>query len=250
MSMNKVRSGATLALFATMALLASPASYAALATYSQDFEGLNQADGAALGDDGWLVGANVFDPSGTTFLYNYFAFPAPNGGGAFSAIVSGMGGSGQGNQHLSVYNDYNNADHNVGNRIEANVFQEQIIGAGDEGSTWTFSFDAKQGNISGASTSLAFIKVLDPNAGFTLTDFVTIDMTSIGNAWGTFDMSVFLDPGQAGQILQFGFLNVASNFEDSGMVYDNVNFRPVPVPGALWLFGSAFAVFAGLRRKS
>ena len=39
-----------------------------LASYSQDFEGLNQADTGALAADGWLVFANVFD-SGGGYLY-------------------------------------------------------------------------------------------------------------------------------------------------------------------------------------
>ena len=66
------------ALAVVACLVAAPTSWAALTTYSQDFEGLNQADPSALGNDGWLVGANVFD-SGGGFLYNYFSFPAPNG---------------------------------------------------------------------------------------------------------------------------------------------------------------------------
>ena len=120
---------------------------------------------------------------------------------------------------------------------------------GGGGSTWTFSFDAKQGDIGGASTALAFIKVLDPNAGFSLTDFITIDTTSLGDTWDTYSMSVFIDPGQAGQILQFGFLNVASNFDPSGVIYDNVNFTTVPVPAALWLFMSGIAGLAAMRKR-
>ena len=30
------------------------------------------------------------------------------------------------------------------------------------GETWVFAFDAKRGNIAGASTALAFIKTIDP----------------------------------------------------------------------------------------
>ena len=104
------------ALVAVACLALAPSSWA-LSAYSQDFEGLNQADGAALSNDGWVVGANVFDPTGTTFLYNYFTFPAPNGGPAFSGIDIGQGGPNQGNQQMVVYSDYNNGDHAVGNRI-------------------------------------------------------------------------------------------------------------------------------------
>ena len=120
----------------------------------------------SLSEDGWLVGANVFAPDGTTFLYDYFAFPAPNGGAGFSAVAVGEGGPEQGAQQLSIYNDYNNADHAAGNIIEAIVFRERTIVASDIGTTISFTFDAKAGNIEGASTALAFIKTLDPGAGF------------------------------------------------------------------------------------
>ncbi len=223
-----------------LALGVVPAAMADISAYSQDFEGLNMASPTALGDDGWLVGANVFDAGGG-FLYNYFAFPAPNGGPAFSAIVSGEGGPPQGQQQLSVYNDYNNADHGNGLLIEANVFQESTIGAADIGSTWTFSYDAKLGNIEGDSTAVAFIKTLDPNNGFALTNFVTIDMTNTPVDWTGYSMDLAIDGSLEGQLFQFGFFSVASNFEGSGIFYDNINVTPAPstlaVLGIPLLFG-------------
>jgi hypothetical protein len=230
------------------ALLVSAPSWA-LSTYSQNFEGLTQSDPAALSNDGWLVFANVFSPDMSTYYYGYGPFGAPNPGGGFSAIASGQGGPGQGNQQLSVYSDYNNTDHALGNRIDANVFQQQAIVAGDVGQTFTFTFDAKLGNLAGATTALAFIKTLNPSAGYATTNFVTANMTSIPSAWGTYSLSLSIDPGLVGQLLQFGFENNASNYQSSGVFYDNINFAAVPVPGAAWLFGSAIAVLGGLRRR-
>ncbi len=155
-----MRHCATTAAVATLLLLAPVASKASLANYSQDFEALVQADPAALSSDGWLVFANVFDPTHTTYFYGYGPFPAPNPGGGFSAIASGQGGVAQGAQQLSVYSDYNNTDHGLGNQIEANVFKEQVIGAPDVGSAWVFEFDAKLGNLVSPTTALAFIKTL------------------------------------------------------------------------------------------
>ena len=197
-----------------------------LTPYSQNFDGLDISSPTALGDDNWLVGANVFAPDGVTFLYNYFAFPAPNGGAAFSAIVDDQGGAPQGTQQMSVYNDYNNADHNVGNRIEANVFQERTITGANVGETWTFAFDAKRGNIEGATTALAFIKTQDPSAGFFTTNFVTVDTTDLPTEWNRYEVSLTIDETLPGNIIQFGFLTVASNFEGSGNFYDNINFAP------------------------
>lgn len=230
------------------ALFAAAGSASAqLSSYSQDFEGLDASSGSALGDDGWLVGANVFDPTGANFLYNYFSFPAPNGTGAFSNVATGQGGAAQGAQQLVVFNDYGNPDHNVGNRIEANVFQEQIIGAGDVGSTVSFTFDAKAGDIAGNSTAIAFIKVLDQNNGFQLTAFETLDTTSLPTTWGTYSLSTTIQPAQVGTIFQFGFWSIASDFEASGNFYDNIDFV-IPAPASAALLGLGGLAAARRRR--
>ena len=205
-------------------------SQAALTSYSQDFEGLTQADPAALTNDGWLVFGNVFD-SGGGYLYGYGPFAAPNGGPAFSAVAAGEGGVPQGAQQLVAYSDYNNGDHGAGNLIEANVFQEQVIGAGDAG-IWTFSFDAKHGDLASPSTALAFIKTLDPDAGWATTNFLTVDMTSIPATWGSHSIDIDVT-GLSGQILQIGFSSTASNYVASGTLYDNVEFVPEPTTMAL-----------------
>ena len=216
--------------------------------YQQDFEALNAGGPTALGDDGWLVGANVFAglPPGGGFIYNYFAFPAPNGGPAFSAIATGEGGVPQGAQQLSIYSDYNNGDHGNGNTIEANVFRQITLGAGDVGKVFTFQFDHKLGNLNSAgdancpypvagpflgtpcaNTALAFIKVFNPV--FTLLDFPTADMTSITATWGTNSVTTAPIPaGAVGGVLQFGFLNKASLYQPSGIFYDNVTLSSIP----------------------
>ena len=239
---------ATLLAMTAGALLSAPSSMAALMSFSDDFESADAGSPSALADRGWTGFANVFDASGN-FLYNYGPFGAPNGSGGFSNVATGQGGPDQGAQQLVTFSDYNNADHGGTNLIETNVFQEQTIGAGDVGTEWTFSFDAKMGDLAGNSTALAFIKTLDPNAGFSLTNFVVIDMTNIATTWSTFAMSLFVDSSLDGQILQFGFLTNASGFDASGVVYDNVDFRPIPLPGAVWLMISGLAAFTGLRRN-
>jgi hypothetical protein len=230
-------SKAIIVLAAAVLLLAPAVSHADLSAYSQDFETMGQADPAALSADGWLVFANVFSPDHSTYYYGYGPFPAPNNAGGFCGVDFVVASPPQGLQDMVVYSDYNNADHGAGNQIEANVFQERTVGAADVGSTWTFKFDAKMGNLEAPTTALAFIKTLDPGAGYAMTNFVTVDMTSIPATWGTYSISLPIGAGLVGQILQFGFANTCSNYKGSGVFYDNVSFSgvtPTPVQNASW----------------
>ena len=85
-----------------------------------------------------------------------------------------------------------------------------MVGAADVGSTWIFEFDAKRGDLGGGSSAAAFIKTLNPAAGYALTNFLQVDMTGVPYAWDSYALSIFIDPSLEGQILQFGFVNWAS----------------------------------------
>ena len=177
------RAATTLFTVAMLVFMVAATSSADLAAYSQDFEGLDASSPTALGDDGWVFFANVFDEVGT-LLFPYGPQPAPNATVSptdtfISAVATGEGDVPQGAQQLSVFNDYNccqpsNGHFNGTDRVEINVFQElrselSPITAADIGRTLTFSFDAKRGNIEGATTALAFIVTLDPAASFAQT---------------------------------------------------------------------------------
>jgi len=222
-----MRSRAMNYLVAAVLLSLIPAASFALVPYTQTFEGLDQGSETALSDDGWLVFGNVFAPDGT-YLYGYGSFPAPNTGAAFCQIALEEGGDEQGDQVLSVFSDYENLDHAAGNLIESNVFQEQEIVASDIGTAWKFKFQHKLGNIEGGSTAQAFIKILDPDNGYALTNFFSVNTTSIPDTWGS-DSLVFIldDPALEYQLFQIGFSNVATNYEGSGIFYDNVVLEQV-----------------------
>ncbi len=218
-------------LVAAMLLVASIAF--AQTPYSQDFENLAMVDGS-LAADGWLVYGNIFDPAGN-YLWGHGPWAAPNNIGNWQDIVDGQGGAEQGLQQLSVYSDYGNAEHGNGNLVESNLFQEQILPVGCTG-TWIFEFDAKMGNLVAPSTALAFIKTLDPNAGWTLSNFITVDMTAIPTTWGTYMLSIDV-AGLDGQYLQIGFSNTCTNYDSCGIFYDNVDFYldgSAPVEESTW----------------
>ncbi len=239
----------------TSAVAFSSVASAAL-NYSQDFEAMDPNNSAALADDGWLVGANVFDSTGTNFIYNYFAFPAPNvpgGGPAFSGVATGEGGAPQGNNQFNTYNDYNNADHTngSGNRIEAVIFRDVgILDASDVGKTYDLLADAKLGNLGGATTADMFIKVVK-TSDLSFADLGTnaTDTTAVGPGWQGISTSILITAGMVGETLQIGFRNTASNGDSSGVFYDNVNVSAVPVPAAVWFMGSALLGLAGVKRS-
>ncbi len=221
MNFQKTRNLAALAIL--LVCLVPLAGQAAIQPYSQDFEGLVQTDTGALAADGWVVYGNVFTPLGV-FMYGYGAFPAPNDGAAFCQIDVLQGGVEQGAQQLVVFSDYNNVDHANGDLIESNVYHEMTIEEGDVGKTWKFAFQAKLGNLVAPSTAAAFLKTLNPAAGYATTNFVTADMTTIPDTWGDYSLSLTIDASLVGQLFQFGFTNTATLYESSAVFYDNIVF--------------------------
>jgi hypothetical protein len=243
---------------AALLVLVAPASWAQLTPYSQNFELLNPASPTALSNVGFQVFGNVFDgnsganPPYGVFKYGYGAFPAPNGGPAFSAVASGEGGVPQGLQYITVYSDYNCCGPVLGvpqghfdtsapfDVVESIVFQSQVIGAANIGQTWVLQFDAKQPAAAGCNTTpttdcIAFIKTLDPNNGFITTNLVTFDSTNLSSLnWSTHSISINLSaPALQGQLLQFGFASFTQGtgttpFGNSGVFYDNISFAQAP----------------------
>ena len=207
-----------------------------LTEYSQDFEALDMLDPMALSADGWGIFANVFDPT-LSFLYNYGVFPAPNGGAGFSAVATGDGGPFQMTQYMNTYSDYANQDHAAGNIINALIFQEQVIGAANVGQTWRFTFDHRKNptstNGDGTATTQAFVKVLKISDGSFATLFEKeFDSTGIPDTvWASMALDVLIDPTFAGEIVQFGFSSFATNFDDTGRFYDNLDWSEVTAPG-------------------
>jgi len=212
---------------AVTALMVGILPFAALAQtpYSQDFEGMTQTNGE-LAADNWLNYGNVFDP-GMNFIYGYGPFAAVNNIGNWQDIATGQSGPDQGANVLVVYSDYANGNHNDGNWVESNCYQEEQLPVGASG-TWCFQFDAKLGDLGGASTALAFIKVLNP-ADWSLSVYETYDTTAIPTTWGTYTINADLS-GLDGQFLQFGFMSLATNYEPCGVFYDNIDFYECSTP--------------------
>lgn len=208
------------------------------------------AEPPPLLENGMLVGANVFDET-NSYLYNYFGFDAPNisGDGArFSNIAAEQGGPDQGLQVLAVFNDYNNGGAHMaggetspgsgmytgGDLVDANVYVEYFVEEADLGTTVTFQFDAKFGDfqtgpVAGSNPPFeaeaeAFVKVLDPDNDYQpYPNLDVLDTTQIPETWGTYTLTLTIDPSWTGKLLQAGFRNKTSNFAPSAIFYDNVS---------------------------
>ena len=243
-----------LIIFLATALVSTSAS--AAITFSDDFESyVSPPDGNAIGG-GWIAFANVFTgfPACAPYLYNYGPFLTPNSNSAFSGIVNPNGD----NQVLNVFSNYDDDQHANGNCIETSVFQEVVFSAADVDS-YTFLFDTQVPAPLGVDVNTyGFVKLLDPNNGFSLDLFEQVSTVTAGIK----SITVALDASADGKILQWGFSTVASNYEASGRFYDNVSFAPaaspnrplyegVPIP--LWAFlaiGGLIAFVGGSKLRS
>lgn len=215
MNLRTTSSLAALALTAT-------AGFAQIAPVNEDFESKDDTNPLALETSGWLVFGNVWDTGGN-YLYGYGPFGAPNHGLGFSVIGLNMGGPAQGGKSLVTYSDYQNAnEHNAGNPVEANVFLEQTIDAGDVGKTFEFTFDAQLGDIGGATTAEAFIKVIDSTV-FSLDGYANMAMEAVPNTWNSYSLQLLITSDHIGDYFQIGFSNTCTNWENSGMHYDNIS---------------------------
>ena len=256
---NKFYMSGVSALTMAMAVAYAPASSAAVTPYAQDWEAVDANNAAALGPFGenfkyfadvWGSATGDATVGDDIFLYGYGPAAAPNGGAAFSAVAGGEGGFYQGAQYLNIYSDYANADQTAGGScgstgctLNTSVFREYTIEAGDIASgLWTLTFDSKSpfaagifdgtaanpngGNINNPQSASAFIKTLDPSAGYATTNDIRVDTTTVSNTdWGQYSISLDLsDAALVGQILQFGFNSVGTENGDSGVFYDNICF--------------------------
>lgn len=218
--------------------------------FSDDFESYPINDGSNMGDlgGGWLLFVNVFanSPSCDPYLYGYGVFPAPNRSDAISNIIAGDTGNA-----FNVFSDYSNGDHGNNNCIETNLFQERNVTADDLGS-YTYRFDTQvPGPLGTDVQAYGYIKLLDQNT------FETLVFESVPtDTAGVKTLSIELDEATEGRILQWGFSNVASNYEASGRLYDNVEFAPtvvappigefegeVGVPVPFWAYITIIALF-------
>jgi len=239
------------------AITFAPASNAALVAYSTDFESApSGGTGFTPIGDGWLTYVNQFDAvGGYSGGYAYNGGAAPSDGPQVSAINTSEAGTNQGNQVLSVYSDYDNrAFQENGNpgAVETLVYQQQAY-AGETG-LWYFGFDAKDGGAVSPASAEAFIKVLDGGFQPVTNGLIQLSTTDISADWNRYEAVVDLSAIGPGAVnVQFGFQTLTGNDVATTNFYDNVTWQQtssvVPVPAAVWLFGSGLLGLVGVARR-
>jgi len=265
-SYNNYYKSSLTALVLSAAIAFAPSSSATLVPYSQDFEDMTPGQGYPPNDleaDGWRIFGIAYDADPYTgpanIVYQYGPFDAANGDpGSIQGVATGQGGTAQGEVVLAKYTDYNNPDHTVvpftpgmpKYYISASTFQTQIISTSNVG-LWRFTYDAKIGNLEADSSALAFIQTLDRFTGDGKA-FLSNDTTHLPVEWGTYTLDILIDDTLIGDTLQFGFIATATNYNGSAVFYDNISFERVeviPVPAAVWLFGSGLVGLVGVARR-
>ena len=236
------------AFIAATAIWYSGVSHASLVNYSETFDSLTATSSAALSNAGFVNYSNTYADQGLSNLVSS-AGPAQarNDYRAFAQVVSGYGGAAQGSQQLFVYSNYLSRDQR-GYYVDALTLQQQTIGGADLGSTWTFGFDAMQGDITGTSSASAWIRAVD---GEYVVGETLFDTSSLGFDWGSYAVSLYIDPSWEGKTLEFGVNSAATGYTMSGVYYDNFSLTgtsAVPIPAAIWLFASGLLGLIGVAR--
>ena len=231
------------ALIISAAVAFAPSSSAALTAYSQDFEAMTPNQGFSdpgavppfvndLDADGWKIFGFAWDanpyprPSSANLAYQYGPYDAANGSpGSIQGVATGEGGPDQGDVVLAKFSDYNNTTQDT-LYIQANTYQVQKITAGDVGSLWRFTYDAKIGNLEADSSAFAYIETIAPTTFFS-TALVLNDSTNLPDTWGTYTLDLFITPFLEGNSLLFGFSATSTNYNGSAVFYDNLSFVKV-----------------------
>lgn len=253
------KSNLTYAAIISASLLTSAQSFSGIPTYTQDFEtmGVASEDGNNdIENDGWIAAGAEFDGVPLTFedgnqeirgtYTNFYSAASTSNSleGNWTQIKNEeANNAGETTKYLNTFSDYGNGDihQNPPASVNSLIFKQFTIDASDIGKIVTFTFDVKRpaivdeglGDVSSAAgvgctnTCLAgaFFKTIDPSNNYAQTNYVIENTINASQSeWQT--RSIVLDLANSdleGQFLQFGFENFATNYDNTGVFYDNLS---------------------------
>jgi len=244
----------TLKLATAIATITAASAASSATLFTQDFDAMD-ISGASV--PGFVIGNRNYD-GGEWFE----SAAAPNSNEKYSKLEAGNGGT-----YLSTFSDYSSdgpfGPGQWGGSTDASTYVYTDVGnvSSDQvGETVTFDFEARRTNLDLANaTADAYLKLINPNTGWSETLVVNQAGSDVGTDWGSYSVSFDVEASHVGQLIQVGFTNRASSdgtqagTASTGMNYDNLivtsEVAAVPVPAAAWLFGSALAGLTLVRRR-
>ena len=237
--MNKGISAAVAPAVALLSMMAlSPASNAASAYFS-DFNSATDLSPWEFFSDNAGLGA--------------YGGAAPSAGPQISELVVDGG-----NKYINFFANYGNGAVHGGapgpEKISLYVNQGFSGAEAALGTTWYFNFDYAANPaapVTGATQVGAFIRVFD--GFFNLLAEQTFNTLAATPAFQGGALQQTMNAGWInGGFIQFGFNNAVDNYDGSGRFYDNVRWDTtvIPVPAAVWLFGSSLGIIGLLRRRA
>lgn len=137
------------------------------------------------------------------------------------------------------------------------LFKQANVGIGivAPGTPWTVTFDARGSFGVGGVAFAEFFNELSgggtsPCTGCGILGGGPLALDPDPLVWKTFTFSGVNGVDVSGGVtLQLGATTGADPNSFANMYYDNVSIEVVPVPAAVWLFGSALGVLGWLRRR-
>lgn len=185
--------------------------------FSTDFE-----EGATAISDNWTWGGNQFNDAACTEYdssYGFFRpdFNAPDAGPQVSSLSPQFNAEPDAPKQMVFYSDYNNADFGgaADKCVEVRIIREVNPITADDVGVYEFSYET-------TADSLALSDAARAGAGIWVNYAQVASDSSLPAGSYTIDFEITDD--MVGGVLQYGFFNKSSNYQDTGVKYDNVSF--------------------------
>jgi hypothetical protein len=225
---------------------------AQITIYQETFESMAAGDTAA----GYVIGKKIYDSTYTNEVNAWFANVGVST--AQAVVQTGQSGPDQGINVLKTIPDYGWAPDYENNQIvDTYVLRGLTLTAPQVADGYiTFTFDYKawpelEGGLVDPQFNQVFMEVLDPNAGWSVTESVSQMVTASDDTWSSGSISVPVTGASEGLFLQWGFISQAQNYSAGAMAVDNlvVQTSAVPEPSVFALLGGALAFGFVLYRR-
>ena len=195
--------------------------------YEQDFEAMVPGDPPqpcrtrCPTMDGWS--ARTCSTDGTTFMYDYFAFSAPT---RWRRILCSRCRGRWSRTRCTTTVDLQRLQqrgHEVSRIDRSHRIPERTIVASDARDDPHVPVRCEGRQHRGRVDRVGVRQDHRSKRGFATTNNVTQDTTNLPTSWGTFTITLLVDPALVGQILQYGFRPGRRTSKASGNFYDNIS---------------------------